>query len=82
MSLKHVAIPMYAAGAKTRGLVATMLLKYDLIVITEMWWDKSCDWSMAAGFLKGEEGGAKGLPSISRDRWNAKSSLGNSRELV
>ena len=35
-------------GNKQEELEATMLLEsYDLVVITETWWDKSIDWSMA-----------------------------------
>ncbi|KAK4809957.1 hypothetical protein QYF61_002914 [Mycteria americana] len=35
-------------GNKQEDLEATMLLEsYDLVAITETWWDESCDWSVA-----------------------------------
>lgn len=35
-------------GNKQEELEATMLLEsYNLVAITETWWDKSCGWSVA-----------------------------------
>ena len=59
-------------GNKQEELEATVPLEsYNLVAITETWWDKSHDWrlSMAEGCSEetSEEGGAEALPSTSRN---------------
>lgn len=61
---------MDTMGNKQGELEGSVLLEScDLVAITETWLDESHDWSAATSCSEdtGEEGGAEGLPSMSRD---------------
>jgi len=66
-------------GKTKEELEATVLLEcYGLVALTETWWDKSHDWSVAvSGYMlcrgTGEEGVAEVLPSTSRNGESVKS---------
>ncbi|PKU31387.1 mitochondrial fission process protein 1 [Limosa lapponica baueri] len=56
-------------GNKQEELEATVLLEsYDLVAITETWWDKSHDWSAAInGYRLLEETGEEGRAEVALD---------------
>ena len=70
--LKCLYTNAYSMGNKQEELEATVLLEsYDLVAITETWWDESHDWSDWSG----EEGEAEALRSTPRNGWSVKSSF-------
>jgi len=72
--LKCLYINAHSMGNKQEELEATMLLEsYNLVAITETWWDKTHDWNAAIDGYgcseeTGKEGGVEALPSRSRNR--------------
>jgi len=71
--LKCLYTNIYSTGNKQEELEATMLLEsYDLVALTEPWWDGSHDWSAAVNgyrlFRRDRRGRWGGpLPSTSRN---------------
>jgi len=79
--LKYLYTNAHSMGNKQEELEATVLLEsYDLVSITETWWDQCHDWSVAIDGYRlsrrdrqGREG--RGLPSTSRNGQSVKSCL-------
>jgi len=68
-------------GNRQEELESTVLLEsYDMIAVTETWWDESHDWSVAIDgywlFRRDRQGkGVEALPSTSRNQYSVKSCL-------
>jgi len=77
-SIWRRAIYYYLLGNKQEELEATMLLEsYNLIALTETWWDESHDWRVAIDGYRlfrrdSWERGVEVLPSTSRNHYSVK----------